>query len=332
MPDSPSAIDIGDAMASRGKMSRGFLSVGSPGAPGAVALPVVVLTGARKGPTVWVNASIHGDEYLGTAAIARLLPGINPADMEGSLIATPVLNVPAFRGMRRTDPSEDVDLNRAWAGGTTPGESSRVRDVVSSEILSRSDAVLDLHSGGNRYLQTPFTVYPRCGGSVEADSGRLAKACGLPLVWGDGTALLAGALIHAAARERKAAVLVEVGGEGKVEEQWVTRTVAAVRGALAQLGMLPERPRFLDEYRVFRAFDVVRNAAEGLWERHAEPGQDVGERGVLGRVLDPFGGEREVVESPRTATVLGLYTYGYVLPKELIAELGHDFHTEGRPA
>lgn len=332
MPDSPMPLDIEASLASRGKVSRGHLGIDRGGEGVAVALPAVVLAGAQRGPTVWVNASIHGDEYLGPAAIARLLPGLDPALMRGSLVATPVLNVPAFRGMRRTDPSEDVDLNRAWAGGTTPTKSTRTRDVVSAEILSRCDVVLDLHSGGNRYLQAPFTVYPRCGGSVEADSGRLAKACGIPLVWGDGTSLLEGALIHAAARERKAAVLIEVGGEGKAEEDWIHRTVAAVRGALVHLGLLPGTPRFLDAYRVFRACDVVRNRAEGLWERHAEPGEDVAERGVLGRVLDVFGDELEVVESPRTAAVLGLYTYGYVPSKELIAELGHDFHTEGGPA
>lgn len=332
MPDTSGPLDVEQALESRGKLSRGFLSVGPEEEREAGRLPVAVLAGIHGGPTVWINASIHGDEYLGAASIARLLPGLDPAQIRGSLIATPVLNVPAFRGMRRTDPAHDVDLNRAWTGATAQGDSARVREVVSAEILSRSDAVLDLHSGGNRYLQTPFTVYPRWGGKAEADSGDLAKACGISLIWADGTSLLEGALIHAAARKGLAAVLIEVGGEGKVEEHWVHRTVAAVRGALAHVGLLPERPRFLDEYRVFRACDVVRNRAEGLWEPRAEPGDDVAERGVLGRVLDVFGDEAEVVESPRTAAVLGLYTYGYVPMKELIAELGHDFRTEGGPA
>ncbi len=325
-------LDLEAALGSRGSSHTGFLEMSRNGGSDSARLPVAVVTGARRGPTVWVNASIHGDEYLGTAAIARLLSGLEVDRLRGSVVATPVLNVPAFRGMRRTSPSHDIDFNRAWAGEPSPGETTDTRDVVTAEILERADIVIDLHSGGNRYLQAPFSVYPRAGGTAEAASNALAKACGLPLIWADGTKLLEGALIHAAARRGKPAVLIEIAGEGKAEEHWVVRMVAAVRGALARAKVLAEPPRYLEEYRVFDDLATVRNEAEGLWARKAEPMEDVGANAVLGRVLGAFGEELEVVRSPREAVVLGMYTYGYVRTKELIAELGHGFHSEGGPA
>lgn len=294
-------------------------------------LPVAVVSGKKRGPLVWVNASIHGDEYLGTATIARLLPGIDPEALSGGLVLTPVLNVPAFREMRRTNSHHDVDLNRAWAGDMHPGTTTRIRDEVATPILDRADFVVDLHSGGNRYLQGAFTVYHRVGGSVEAGSSALAKACGLPLIWADGTRYLEGALITVAGKMGKPAVLVEIAGEGKAEEHWVVRMVAAVRGALRQTGVLRGEPDFLPEYRVFHEFSLVKNHREGLWERQAEPGEDVGRGDILGRVLDPFGAEIEVVKSPDDASLLGIYTYGFVVEGETIAELGHGFHTEGPP-
>lgn len=320
-------IDIDEALRASGTKRTGFLPLPDSGGH----LPVAIVSGNERGPVVWVNASIHGDEYLGTAAIARLLPGLEPDQVTGGIVLTPVLNLPAFREMRRTNSLHDVDLNRAWAEGVHPGATTRIRDAVATRILKHADYVVDLHSGGNRYLQGAFTVYHRVGGTTEADSSALAKATGLPLIWADSTKFLEGALIVAAARLGKPSTLIEIAGEGKAEEHWVARMVSAVRGALAQAHVLGRDASFLPEYRVFHKFTIVKNDEEGLWERQAEPGDDVARGGTLGRVLDAFGAEVEVVRSPEDANLLGIYTYGFVGENETIAELGHDFHMEGPP-
>ncbi len=294
-------------------------------------LPVALVTGGARGPTVWVNASLHGDEYLGPAAIARLFSSLNPQEMSGNVILTPIVNVAAFRGMRRTDPDHGVDLNRVWGGAPIPEGLARLREYLRATILERSDIVLDLHSGGNRYLQGAFAVYPRIAGDVERVSSGIAKACGFPFLWAEQGSMLEGALIRAAARMGKPAVLLEFGGEGRAEEHWVGRMVSGLRGALAQAGVLEDHPKFLEEYRVVEGLEVVRNEAEGLWERRVDPHDDVDPGGVLGCVLGPFGEELERVHSPVGGVVLGIYTYGFVPPRELIAEVGHDIRAERPP-
>ena len=41
-------------------------------------MPVVVLHGAYSGPTVWLNAAIHGDEVCGVEIIRQVLAGLQP--------------------------------------------------------------------------------------------------------------------------------------------------------------------------------------------------------------------------------------------------------------
>lgn len=331
MPSPTEPLDVAEILETRATRRLGHLAFPENGEETPARLPVAVITGKRDGSTVWVNASIHGDEYLGPAAVARLIPTLDPSMLSGNLILTPVLNVPAFLGMRRTDPGHDVDLNRAWSGGGSAGTTTRTRDRVATEILERCDAVIDLHSGGNRYMQAPFTVYPCVGGKVEAASAEMAKACGLSLIWADATSYLEGALIRAAAKRGKPSILVEVAGEGKAEDHWVARTVQAVRGALAQRKVLRDDPNFISGYRVFRDFTVVKNREEGLWERRVDPVDDVDVKETMGRVLDSFGHELESVRSPVEGVVLGMYTYGYVAGGELISELGHGFRKERPP-
>lgn len=324
-------FDVAAALKTPGHVSYGFLRVGGSTDGQSIDLPVAVCAGRRPGPIVWINGSIHGDEYLGTAALARFLPTLDPEEVSGRLVVTPILNPPAFRAMRRTSPVDEVDLNRIWSGAGEPFATAQVRDTVVREILDRCDILVDLHSGGNRFLQSPFVVYPRAG-HREGDSAVLAKACGIPVVWAHHESILTGGLITAAARRDKAAVLIEIGGEGKAEEPWIEAMVRALRGLLVAAGTLRGTPRFLSEYRVFDRFLIVSNRHGGLWRRAAEPGAEVGKDEPLGRVLDPFGREVEVVRAPEDAIVLGICTYGAVASGDYIAELGHDVRLEGPPA
>jgi hypothetical protein len=44
----------------------------------ALRIPVAVIAGPRAGPTAWVTAGGHGEDYMGAAALARILPGLEP--------------------------------------------------------------------------------------------------------------------------------------------------------------------------------------------------------------------------------------------------------------
>jgi len=306
-------------------------SVEIPGVLGgaAYAVPLAVVAGERAGPTVWINSALHGDEYLGPATVARLLSDLEPGDIRGRLILTPTLNPRGTRAMLRTDGPDGLDLNRVWSATPTGPRADLVR-WVRATLLARCDAVIDLHSGGNRFLQYPFAVFPQSG-PRSADSAVLAKACGLPWIWAHRSSLLENALVTAAAREGKAAVLLEMAGEGKAEAGWIGDMAAAVRGALAQVRAVDGRPRFRAAYRVFENLEVVRNRKEGLWQRSAEPGDALRAGDPLGRVLDLLGREREVVASPRDAAVAGICTYGFVPPEDYVAEVASGFHEEGPP-
>ena len=299
---------------------------------GGEALPLAVVTGARPGPTVWINGCLHGDEYLGPAAIAELLRSLRPSRIRGRVLFTPALNLGAVRALQREDPATTADWNRVWSADRARSEVPATVAWARDELLARSDVVLDLHSGGNRFLQVPFAVYPRVGGAVEARAAALAKAAGLARIWAHRGPMLEGALITAAARAGKSAVLLEIGGEGKAEPGDVRRMVSAVRGALALAGVVRGRPRFRTAYEVFTRSAVLRNRKAGRWARRVDPGARVRRAQAVGVVLDLLDHPLETVSTPQDGVVLGVCTYGYVPEGDYIAELAHGFHTEGPPS
>lgn len=298
---------------------------------GPTRIPVAVVRGERPGPTVWITASVHGDEYLGPAAAAFLLARLRPEAVIGRIVLTPVFNPGAARAMAREDPAAPVDMNRIWTPPRADRPEPRTVAWARRELLTRSDLVLDLHSGGNRFLQAPFAVYSQVGGATDMKSCALAKAAGLPRIWAHRRGMLDGALITAAAQLGKPGVLIEMAGEGKSERAWIEAMVASVEGVLAYAGVRDGKARFRARYRVFDDLTIVRNREEGLWSRSVDPADAVASGEALGHVLDPFGTQVEVVPSPVDGTVVGICTYGYVPRGDYVAELAHGFHSEGPP-
>src|SRR6059058_5767663 len=79
--------------------------------------PVITVTGAKPGPTLFINAGVHGGEYPAIEAVIRLGKTLDPAAIAGTVILLPVLNLPAFQ--TRTPfvcPVDNVNPNRVFPG------------------------------------------------------------------------------------------------------------------------------------------------------------------------------------------------------------------------
>jgi hypothetical protein len=126
-----------------------------PRAPGSHWLtPTVVLhvlEAAEPGPTVLMQAGIHGDEIAGVHALSELLEeGLRPK--RGRLLVVPVMNAPAYRARQRAAPG-GLDLNRCFPGdASAPEREKRLARVFMDLVLDEKPAlVCTLHESHKRY-------------------------------------------------------------------------------------------------------------------------------------------------------------------------------------
>jgi len=114
-------------------------------------MALTVIEAAEPGPTVLVQAGIHGDEIAGVHALQELLDeGMRPA--RGRLLVVPIMNPPAYQARQRFVEG-GLDLNRAFPGdaGHVRYEPRLARIFMDLVLEERPALVATLHESHKRY-------------------------------------------------------------------------------------------------------------------------------------------------------------------------------------
>jgi predicted deacylase len=332
-PKSDPPLTVGTAAGVRGQTVRGTLEVAEAADGSPVALPVAVVTGAKPGPVVWVQAAAHGDEYGGPRALQEVVRSLDPAGMSGSVVAVMITNVPALRGLQRVNPNLD-DLSDF--GSVFPGRdrfaTERIAAAITREVKrAGAAAFVDLHTGGDRFRQHPFVFYTVTGKVPEDRYDALARGFGVPTLWRDTAKVFADDATTVFAAEGIPAFLLEVGGGQPLDPADIRFQADAVRGLLRTMGVLPggAPPPSASPRTLITGYRIVTNAKGGFFEAAVKPGDRVREGTVLGRIYDAYGDVAETLTAPAsTDIVLGVSTYPAAATGGWLFELGTGLREE----
>ena len=280
-----------------------------------LSLPVVALNGARPGPTIWLDAALHGDEINGTGAIRRLIKDEEFQPLRGAVILIPVLNLLAFDRHSRYLPDRR-DLNRSFPGSVSGSLASRMARRIFDEIVTRSDYGIDLHTAAVRRTNSP-TVR---GDMTDSKVRRLAEAFGSEIIInGKGPK---GAFRREACRAGCPTIVMEGGEVWKVEPSIVESGERGVKNVLRSLEMLegpPERPNY---QVVVERSKWIRAERGGFLRFHIQPGDIIDKDQPIATNTTLLGSERSVLRAPFAAVVIGMTTLPAVSPGEPVCNLG----------
>jgi len=203
------------------------------------------ITGKRPGPELLVLGGVHGDEYEPIQAIRQLADRVDPAKLSGQLLLIPIANGPAFESHERGGP-DGLDLARTFpcshaasqhAHGTV---TQRIAERLATRIAA-CDFLIDLHTGGRAMTIWPLTGYMLCKSPDVLDTQRrMARAFGLPLIWGT-SPQLEGRSLSVARDAGKPAIYAEWGGGSGCDPAGVTAYVEGCLNVMSELNMYAAR-------------------------------------------------------------------------------------------
>jgi predicted deacylase len=278
-----------------------------------VTVPVTVVRGA-PGPTLFVTATVHGDELNGVGILRGLLDGTDFSGLKGTLIAVPVVNVPGFLNQDRRLPDRR-DLNRSFPGSRKGSLTSRLADVLFREVIRKSDFGLDLHTAGGER-----TNYPQ----LRADFGslavaELAGAFGCPLIV-DGAGP-EGSLRRTAVAAGVPTVVYEAGSARRLERPFIEVGIQGVLNVLRHLKMMPGEPAVPPLRLWIERTRWIRSRKGGILDLKVDLGAPLSRGQEISVHSNPFGRERSVLKAPSAGIVLGLTQLPLVHPGDAICHV-----------
>lgn len=127
-------------------------------------VPIMVAKGAHDGKKVLLQAGVHGDELNGVRILQRAMELLDPAKMNGSVVAVIGPNRSGIERMARTwaiatDGGELIDYNRIHPGKESGNAAERQAWLMWNKVYKgNADLVIDYHtqSTGTAY---PFFIY-----------------------------------------------------------------------------------------------------------------------------------------------------------------------------
>lgn len=224
--------------------------------------PIVIAQGREDGPTLWVTASIHGNELTGLAALHELLSDDLAANLRGTLVAVPTLNPSGLVEQSRSAYYlKGDDPNRLFPAPVFDSNTQRpsILELAYKRLFnvmkSTADYLIDLHCMSLGSIPFAFCdpVYyfeegekDKAAQLFESVSSML-EAFGLPVIreFGGGDYLrknlhrsVSGAMLNSA---RVPAFTAELGGYLRVEPAVRDAAVAGLRNVMRWAGMLGGR-------------------------------------------------------------------------------------------
>ena len=190
-----------------------------------------------------------------------------------------------------------------FPGSDSGSIGARLARLLGSEIISKCDFGIDLHTGAvNR------TNLPQIRANLDdPETSRLAKAFGTPIVID--APIRDGSLRQFADKNGVPTLVYESGEALRFDELSIRVGIIGIRRVLRELGMLPKKkPLKALEPRVAHSTTWVRAAGSGVFRTRCRLGDAVERDDELGIIGDPFSEGQVVVQSPVAGIVIGRST------------------------
>jgi len=305
-------MQVGGLESKKGEKVSGTITAGYTTARMPIDIPVNIIEGEGDGPVLAVSGAVHGAEVIGTLGILQVLRELDPKELRGTLLMVPVGNQSAFQFGDRVTKWDGGNLNRQGRGNRNGTLTERIAYYYYHEIVAKSDALIDIHSG-NSESYVWYTIYESevDGASEETIemSKQMAVAFGLKDVMAKSP--WKGTFIEDAMRDGIPAITPEIGGGldfFRNAQDQIDKCARGITNVMKLMGMLDGDILTESDEVTFWAgeTEIINDAVGGIMLVERDYGEYLEKGDIYARMYNPFDGELlKTIVAPAD---------GYVLP------------------
>ena len=320
-------LTVGTASAGPGQKATGFVEVPA-GSDAGTRIPVVVINGAKPGPTLAIVSGAHGTEYTSIIAVEKLIQTLDPRDISGRVILVPLVNQASFlQKVPHVNPVDNKSMNRYYPGNPNGTQTDRVLYAITKEVVEKCDHLIDLHGGDLDESLRPYSYWAPMGNAKQdAMSKEMALAFGLstiiiskdrPTDPKDARYLETNASLRG-----KPSITAEAGYAGTVETDDLNALVNGCLGVMRYLKMLPGDPKPVQNPVWIEKVDTVSGNDAGIFYSLVKRGYYAQQGMKIGYVTDFFGKTIQEAVAPSSGVVLYINAVPSMKKGDTIANIG----------
>jgi uncharacterized protein len=320
-------FSVGTATAAPGQKADGYIEVPA-GVDAGTNIPVVVVNGAKPGPVLALVTGAHGTEYVSIIAVEKLIGELDPAQISGTVILLPLVNIASFeQKVPHVNPIDNKSMNRYYPGKIDGTQTDRVLYMITKDVVDHCDYLIDYHGGDLDENLRPYAYWGAVG-KEEQDrvSKQMVLAFGLDhiIIWNDRPTDPAASryLDNTSSLLGKPSIVVEAGHAGTVETDDVALLVNGTLSTMRALKMIPGEPHYIENpVWLAKVVDVISDGP-GIWYPLVQRGTYVQEGMKLGYITDYFGKTILEPRAPVSGVVLHVNAVPSLKKGDNIADLG----------
>jgi len=304
------SFKVGTATAQRGQKATGFIEVPA-GVDAGTNIAVAVVHGAKPGPVLAVVSGAHGTEYASIIALERLIAALNPAEVSGTVIIVPLVNVASFeQKVPHVNPIDNKSMNRWYPGKMDGTQTDRASYLITKQVVEQCDHLIDLHGGDLDESLRPYSYWTKTGNeNQDRISREMVLAFGLDhIIISADRPKDPGAsryLENTATTRGKPSITAEAGHAGTVEPDDVAALVNGCIGVMRYLKMLPGAPSMIEHPVWIEKVITIASEQNGIFYPLVRRGTYVAQGMKLGYVTDYVG--KTIFEARATSAGIVLY-------------------------
>lgn len=320
--ETPAPLRIGGTTVRPGERVTVDLPIGELYTRAPVNMAVHVWRGREPGPCLAVSAAVHGDELNGIEIIRQVLADAALAQLRGTLLAVPVVNVFGVMQQARYLPDRR-DLNRSFPGSARGSMAARLAHLLLQEIVPHATHFIDLHTGAVHRSNIPQLR----ADLNDAGTLQLARAFGVPVLIN--SAVIAGSLREQLTRKHIPNLLYEAGEALRFDESAIRAGTTGLLNVMRALNMLPaDKPAPAAEPYIAQSSQWLRAPSSGILRLTTRLGDRIARDQVIGAVESPFDAASDPIRAVGDGIVIGRSSIPLVRAGEAVIHVAHYGHPD----
>lgn len=318
---------VGTATAARGQKVTGTIEVPAASDPG-LSIPVVVIHGAKPGPVLALVAGSHGTEYASIIALEKLIALVNPAEISGTVIIVPLINIPSFeQKVPHLNPVDKKSMNRFYPGKMDGTQTERASYLITKQVVEQCDHLIDLHGGDTDESLRPYSYWTKTGNEKQDQISReMVLAFGLDhiIISADRPKdpLASRYLENTATTRGKPSMTAEAGYAGTVETDDVNALMDGCLNVMRYLKMLNGASTMVQHPVWIEKIATLASEQTGIFYPLVKRGTYVEQGMKVGYVTDYFGNVTFEARAPVGGIVLYICAVPSMTKGATIANIG----------